>query len=317
MAELTAEQRQLERAWYGSLANFVVFIGLLILVSWLSGSQSIRAELVRMVLALLVEVLVFSSTWQIHRGRLRGFEFGHGKIEQLANFGLSICFGFGALWILFSAVTSIGTSNEPLPPFGMAIAAVYQAASTISNLAVYLGYRKSLSFGENPVAQVQSRLYRTRLICNCVLLAVLTAAALAYDSLVAHWLDVIGAIFVAVIMLRTASTMIGSGLPELLDQGAKEDARATIERIVRDHLSDGAVLTQLRTRRGSGRVYVQVDVALPSAMTLSEVSQWRQAMVTTLRNALGDCDVLVNVESDDAAAFAPSGAIAGEVPKPS
>lgn len=303
MATLTLEQSQLERAWFISLINLVVFILLLIFVSWLSGSQSIRAELIRMGLMLVVEIMVFRSMWRIHRGRMSGFEFGHGKIEQLANFSLSICFALGAFGILATAVSSIGTTNEPLPPFGMAMAAVYQAASTISSLAVFLSYRRPLALGPNLVAAAQARLYRTRFICNAVLLALLTAAAVTYDDLVAHWLDVIGAVFVAAIMLRTAIRMIGFGLPELLDQGASEGVRAAIERVLAEHLTGAAVLTQLRTRRASGRVFVQVDVRLPGELTLSEVSAWRYALDAKLRSALGDCDILVNTESDSVQPF--------------
>lgn len=297
MANLTAAQRQLERAWFRSLGSLVLFIILLIMVSWLSGSQSIRAELVRMALMLLVEATVFASIWRIHRGQLTGFDFGHGKIEQLANFSLSLCFALGALGILVGAVTSIGKSIVPLPPFGMAIAAVYQAASTFANLMVYLGYRQSLQLGINPIAAAQSRLYRTRLICNLVLLAVLTAAALTYDSLVAHWLDVIGAMFVASIMLRTAMQMIGFGLPELLDQGANESERALIERVLNDHLSDKMALSNLRTRRTSGHIFVQVDICLPGSSTLAQANEWRSALEENLRSALGKCDLLVNIES--------------------
>ncbi len=301
---LTHAQRKREAAWVTSLISFLCFIVTLIAVSAISGSQTMEAELVRMLLMFGVEALVFTAMRMIHRGRFDDFEFGHGKIEQLANFGLAISFALGALAILTKAVYSMTGDPNPIPPLGMAIAAVYQAASVIGSLYVYLVARSALAIEANAVAEAQCRLYHTRLMASCVLLVVITIAALTVDSLVAHWLDVSGAVFVALIMLRTAVSMLRGGLPDLLDRGLDQAAKDSIHRVLEHHLTGETKIRQLRTRRSSGRIFVQLEILSPATKTLAEIDHWRSSLKASLLEVLGNCDVTIQVESNLAEASA-------------
>lgn len=297
-ASLTPEQRDRERLWVTSLVNYAGFTLALILVAKISGSQSMLAELVRLLLMFAVEVLVFIAMRRIHRGRFSGFEFGHGKIEQLANFGLAVSFLFGGLAILVRGLDSLSGDIVPIPPFGMTIAAVYQAASILSGLLLYLGMRRAMVVEATPVLVAQTELYRVRLVGGAVVFVLLTIAALTYDSLVAHWLDAIGALVVATLMLRISITLLRGGLPDLLDRGLDQAAKQSIEQVLKGFESEAARVTRLRTRRAAGRVFVQLEIRAPASLTLAQIDVWRNGLKASLLDALGDCDVTIQVESE-------------------
>jgi divalent metal cation (Fe/Co/Zn/Cd) transporter len=83
--QVTPEQLAQERSLLFALLADLGVLALAVPVGLLGGSLTIKAEAIRFVLGMSIEIFAYTVMWRLHRGRLQDLEFGGGKLEQIAN----------------------------------------------------------------------------------------------------------------------------------------------------------------------------------------------------------------------------------------
>ncbi len=302
--KLTAAERQRERALFYTLVADITIVAVIAVVAIGSGSLTMGAELVRTFLMVGLEVFSFVAMWRIHRGRFIDFEYGHGKIEQLANLGIAVGLLVGGGLILETAISALTGNPQVLSPLGLALGASVAAVNTSENFLAWWAMRQAAKVESNTILLSQMRARWVKLVSSVVVQVALTIAAITYDTVVAHWLDGLGAIFVACFMLVTAIDMLREGLPDILDKGLDEAAHLAILRALSAHHDSYATFHGVRTRRAGGHMFVEVDLGYPKELHLEEVDRRRLALERSVHEELGDCDVTIKIRGEEAAATA-------------
>ncbi|GAB5468142.1 MAG: cation diffusion facilitator family transporter [Rhodospirillales bacterium] len=292
---LTAQERQRERALLYTLIADIAIVGVIAVVAVASGSLTMGAELIRTVLMVALEVFSFVAMWRIHRGRFADFEFGHGKIEQLANLGIAVGLLVGGGLVLTGSITALTGTPQVLSPLGLAFAASVAAINTSENFLAWYAMRRAAKAEANAILTSQMRARWVKLVSAVVVQLALTIAAITYDTLVAHWLDGLGAIFVGCFMILTAVGMFREGLPDLLDKGLDEAAHLAILRALSAHDESYTLFHGVRTRSSSGHMFVEVELGYPKDLPLEEIDRRRMALEKSFHEELGPCDITVKV----------------------
>src|SRR5262245_65387971 len=126
-AMITADQHAKERSIFWAILADAVIIAAMVQVSLFGGSFTMFAEALRASLMLAIEIFSLIVMRRIHRGVLTGFEFGAGKLEQVASLSIAVGMFGGAIWIAFGVLDIIAGERPLGTPFGLALAAMLGA----------------------------------------------------------------------------------------------------------------------------------------------------------------------------------------------
>ncbi len=141
--QVTPEQLAQERSIrFAFLADLGV-LALAVPVGLLGGSLTIKAEAIRFVLGMSIEIFAYTVMWRLHRGKLHDLEFGGGKLEQIANLVTGIGMLGGAAWIASKAMAIVGGHGEVGAPLGLALAAIVGALNAYINFVAWDAMRRA------------------------------------------------------------------------------------------------------------------------------------------------------------------------------
>jgi divalent metal cation (Fe/Co/Zn/Cd) transporter len=256
----TAEQLGQERSLFFTNLADIFMITTLSIVAITTGSLTILSEAVRGILLVSIQFYSMWVFWAMHRGKLRHFEYGAGKIEQLVWVIVGAGLIMAALWVAWVVVETVFSAQPAASPLGLAIAAIVNAINNVINgLGFYSMYTASRG-KESGIFGAQLRARLTMLTATALLQVTLTIAALAKDADIALFLDASGAIFIVGLKLQTGLRMIGQGLPALIDAPADRQVASQIRSLVEEAVPD-AQIAAVRTRQVGKTIFARVDIA--------------------------------------------------------
>lgn len=262
-----------------------------------ASSLTMLAESVRAGLMLGTEVFAYVAIRRIHRGRMSGFDFGHGKVEQLANLVIATGMFAAAGWIAFDAVRLLAVHRPPGSPAGLAGAAIVGAINTYFNWFAWLAVRRVTPPGAPVIMLAQLRSRRVKLLSSCLVLVLLTVAAQFTDPGVVLAADLTGGLFVAGFLVANAREMLRSGLPDLLDRSIDEMLQRPINRALARHFDAYDHLGAVRTRRAGHTVFVEIGLGFAPGLTVAEIDRRVAALKATVRREVAHAEVAVLVSS--------------------
>ncbi|MEO1193122.1 MAG: cation diffusion facilitator family transporter [Pseudomonadota bacterium] len=295
-----AEQQRESAISFALLVDSGLFI-LLILVALASGSLTILAELVRGGLMFLLEIIAFITLRRVHRGRFHSYDYGSGKVEQLANIGVGLGLLIGGLWIISSGLASALSGGSPHTSFGLALAACFAAINLYVNVLAWQKVRAAIALEPSIILEGQLQARWAKVLTSIVVFLVLTLAVLARDPLIVTWLDAIGALVVSYYMVSIALDLLRDGFVDIADRSLDEVSQMEIVKALVDNYDDYERFDGVRTRRAGDRIFVEVSLGFDAALSLQEVDARRIRIEERLRDAFPCADILLRISAEEAA----------------
>ena len=271
--QVTQEQLAQERSIRFALLADLGVLSLAVPVGLMGGSLTIKAEALRFVLGMSIEIFAYTVMWRLHRGKLHDLEFGGGKLEQIANLVTGIGMLGAAAWIASKAMEIVSGHGEVGTPLGLALAAIVGALNAYVNFVAWDAMRRATQGDTSLVMQGQLQARRVKLICSLVVLFTMTAAALSTDNVVVASADAVGSVFVAIFMVLNGSEMLRIGIPDLLDRSAGKTVRDTVDRVLAGSAGDYRRLDRVRSRRSGRVVFVEIVLSFEPGLTIAEVNR--------------------------------------------
>ena len=287
------EQLAQERSIRFALLADIGVLALLVPVGLLGGSLTIKAEAIRFVLMMSIEIFAYTVMWRLHRGKLHDLEFGGGKLEQIANLVTGIGMLGAAAWIATKAMAIVGGQAAVGTPLGLALAAIVGALNAYVNFVAWDGMRRAAEGESTLVMQGQLQARRVKLICSLVVLFTMTAAALSTDNVVVASADAVGSVFVAVFMVLNGSEMLRTGIPDLLDRSAGKSVRDTVDRVLSGSADHYQRLDRIRSRRSGRVVFIEVVLSFEPGLTIAEVNRRIAALKEGMANEIEHADISI------------------------
>lgn len=296
MARLDARQRQRERALLlAAILDGV--IGLLLLVVGLAaGSLTCFAESLRGNMMWTIDLVSLALIRHLHRGRLAGFDWGTGKIEQLCCIAIGCGLAAGAAWVAWDALALIAAGESSASPLGLRLAAVVGALNVFINVVAWEKVRQAARGRPSSIMDAQTRARRARLLASLVVQATMTGAAVALDPVVVAWLDASGALIVSVIMVFAARDLLRDAVPDLLDRSAGHLAGAALLE-ASQALPSGMSLASWRSRGTARALVLEVTLDCAGTTNVVAVRGARQALGLELERLLPGVDVTLTLNT--------------------
>ncbi|HEX3500749.1 MAG TPA: cation transporter [Stellaceae bacterium] len=296
-APLTPDQRAKEQAIAFALGADTAILLVITVVALLGGSLTLMAESVRGALMDAIEGFALLVMRRIHRGRLVGFEFGPGKLEQVATLAIAIGMLGGAVWIALGAA-ALATGERAIgTPLGLALAAIVGALNTYINLIAWDAVRRAARGERSLIMQGQLTARTVKLVSSLVVQFSLTVAAISTDDLVIAWADAAGAFFVVGFIVVTAVGMLRAGFSDLVDRAVEEEVQHAINRALARHFGDYDRFERVRSRRSGQRVFIEVALGFDGRLTMEEVDRRITALSATMQGEIAEADIAILASS--------------------
>ena len=297
----TPEQLAQEHSLRFALLADTGVLALFIPVGLLGGSLTIKAETIRFVLMMSIEVFALIVMWRLHRGKLHDMEFGGGKLEQIANVATGLGMLGGAAWIASQAMAIVSGHAEIGTPLGLALAAMVGALNAYVNFIAWDGMRRAAEGESSIVMQSQLRSRWVKLVCSLVVLVTMTVAALSSDNVIVASADAVGSVFVAVFMVVNGMEMLRIGVPDLLDRSAGTSVRDTVDRVLADGAGTYQRLDRVRSRKSGRVVFIELALSFEPGLTIAEVNRRIDALKGAIAKEIDHADVSILTTAPTAA----------------
>ncbi|MCD4741130.1 MAG: cation diffusion facilitator family transporter [Desulfobacteraceae bacterium] len=219
--------------------------------------------------------------------------YGHQKIESFITIIIGLILLFAGIGIGYSAIITINEhSMGELKLFTI-------AGPIISIVLKELLFRKTYQVGiktNSSSLKANAWHHRTDALSSIpVLIAV--AASLINPKLI--FLDQIGAIIVAVFILKLSLEVIFSNTKELIDTGLSDEEIQNIYKIIRNH-GDVKGCHKIRTRKLGSSIYIDMHLEVDGNLTVSKGHMISEQVKNVLiRENSKIIDVMIHLEPEE------------------
>src|ERR1700730_722378 len=191
----------------------------LLLVGGVGGEAlTCLAEGIRGGLMALIDLVTLVVIRRIHRGALKGFDYGTGKIEQLCSIGVAAGLVGGAIWVGYGAIRMTFEGHSDATPLGLALAAVVGAMNLLVNFIAWDSVRQATLGAPSVIMRAQLKARVTKLLSSVLVQVTMTVAAGAKDPVLVALADGVGALMVCAVMVKAAVDLLAESVPDLLDR---------------------------------------------------------------------------------------------------
>ncbi|HTR87165.1 MAG TPA: cation transporter [Reyranella sp.] len=299
-AMLTDDQQRREHALILATLLDGGMIVLLFSGGLLGGSLTCLAEGVRGLLMTLIDLVSLYVIRRLHRGSLRGFDYGTGKIEQLCSAGIAAGLAGAACWVAWDALAMVSRGESDASPLGLSLAAVVAALNLLVNYFAWDSVRLATLGRPSVIMEAQLHARTTKLVASLTVQVTMTVAAVAKDPVIVAIADAVGAFLVCTVMVRASWQLLKQAIPDLLDRSINHVVEATLHRAAAG-LPPSFVLRDFRSRGGLQAFVLEVSLACPPGTGVAAVEQAEALLAADIARALPGVEptVVVRAVSSD------------------
>ena len=269
-----------------------VIIGLVILkiiVSVITGSISIIAQTADSSLDLLAVVIAFFAISMASKPADEEHPFGHVKIENISAVVQAILIFTAGGLIIYSAVNRIlskATIEMTEAGIGIMVISIVVSILLSRHLLKVSKATESIALeaiGHNIAADVYSA---AGVLAGLVVIR-LTGLII---------LDPIIALAVALIIIKSAYTVIRKSFGGLMDTRLPKAEEAEIKSCLREHAGQLVGFHELRTRKAGNKRYIDLHLVMPKTTSVEEAHRVCDHLEQDLEEKLNNTDITIHVE---------------------
>ncbi len=263
-----------------------------IVVGYVGQSQALIADGLHSFSDLITDGLVLFAARMGAQSPDKEHPYGHRRIETIGSLVIAIVLILVGLSITYDTIHHLfHHADIRKPAFSVVIVAI------ISVLANEGLFRYMLSQGN----KINSNLLRTNAWHNRsdALVSIVVLVSVIGSMLGIFFLDSIGALIIAGLILKMGIKMIMNNIKELIDTGVDEKTLEEIDDMISK--TPGVIaIHQLRTRSHSGNIFVDVHIQVSPKISVSEGHFISEQVHSTLIKAIPEIeDVTVHIDPED------------------
>lgn len=271
----------------------IIAISLLIVIkavgSALTGSIGIRADALHSLIDLGGVVVGFIGMKVSSKPPDERHTFGHGKAESIAAAVVAGLIFVAAGTIFYEAVKRlIGGGTVEMVTTGIYIT----AAAIAINLAISWYALKIAGWADSVALEASARDMLADVLSSCAVLVGLVLVKLTGLNL----LDPVVAIFVAVLIARTAYHTMKKAFGGLMDIRLPEAEEEIIRSCIAGHTDKVVSFHALRTRKSGSQRYIDLHLVMPQDYGLPEAHDICDRLEREIQSKLKRASVTIHVE---------------------
>lgn len=271
------------------LAAEIVLGTLTVVAAVMANSAALYTNAARVgldILVCLVSLLVVRVVGRRHAH----FDYGLGKLENLAVLLTTVAMGFALVLIIQRCVDGL-VNPHPLQRTGLGLWTL--GVALLLNIAAYIQFLRLRAGDASPILEGQSHLYRNALAAT--LFALIAVLAGTYSHGREKWLllDPIAGLLLAGLVVQSSWRLARRSLLGLLDATVDESFQQAINRELIRHMKSYERLHGVRARYSGARVRVEIFLEFPPALPSGDLLGRCMALKSDLEAAIPQSEVWV------------------------
>jgi cation diffusion facilitator family transporter len=274
------------------LVLFKVIVGVLI------GSVSIISEAIHSGMDLLASIIAMFSvkTSSVPADDLH--PFGHGKIENISGFVEAVLIFVAAFWIIFEALKKLN-SSQVIEYAGWGVVVMF-----FSSGVNYIVSRKLFQVGKEAdsiALKADAWHLRTDVYTSAGVMAglgIIWTGHKLFPASDINWIDPVAALFVAILILRTAYELTVNSIRDLIDVKLPPEEEDCIRNIIGHQLAING-FHQLRTRRAGNIRFVEFHIKVDPQMSVLDSHNITQILEKNIRQKFPESAITIHIEPCD------------------
>jgi len=227
---------------------------------------------------------------RVARGDRRYYDYGFGKLEQVASLAVA-----GAMFASFVVITvlSVHRIYNPVEVENIGFGLILAGLSVFGNVWLWVYNQKLAAQEASPILESQWRLFRGKAAASAVVTLSLFIALIGSSSSIALYADPIGSLLLGGLLLHSAYRLTSTSMDDLLDRSVEEALRLVILRILVEHQARYHGLLGVRSRRVGAKIHIEISLDFSGKWNFSEVYAAMQAISAGLSTAIPGSEVLI------------------------
>ena len=282
----------IKKATITSALTNIILAFLKIIMGILGQSQALVADGFHSLSDVLGDTLIFFAAKAARRNPDENHPYGHQRIETISVIAVALILIFIGFSILYSAFKELLTQGAQAPPdIWVFITALF---SVLVNEWLF---RYMLKKGEQTEsALLISAAWHNR---SDALTSLIVVGSVLGSYVGIPYLDLIGAIIIAIIIVKMGLKMIWNSSNELIDAGLDSETLKRIQKILSDTPSIISI-HNLRSRKHGSKILLDAHIQVPPDISVSEGHYiGDQAMIALKKNFSSISDVTIHIDAED------------------
>lgn len=275
------------------LVLFKAVVGILI------GSVSVLSEAIHSGMDLLASVIALVAVRISGRSADAEHPFGHEKVEDISAAVEALLIFAAAIWIIYEAILKL-VSPHPMETVGWGVLVM-----GVSSLANFLISRLLFKVGkktESPALIADGWHLRTDVYTSLgvmVSLGLIWLGGYLFPRFNLLWLDPLAAIFVALLILRTAYRLTMHAVKDLIDTSSPSDETLWIRDYLKELYPTLRSFHRLRTRKAGPSRFIDFHMVVESEMTVHDSHEIADKILADFKHHFHNADVILHIEPCD------------------
>lgn len=268
-------------------------LGLLLIVVSVIFSNSLTqmADLFNSILEFVSITLSWLTLRALRRDNRSIFNYGLGKIENIASLFIGLFMLIGILVMTFLIWNRL------------------QNLVRIQGFGVWLGIACTLTFGAinavllakslrhkrkapSPIVDAQCRLFAVKTIGNTCMFFTF-ALSLSLDYRWVLYIDPAASCITVGVMIQSAWKLVRHSIHDLMDRSLDEPLQALINKELIRHFNEYTALDGVRSRYSGQNIFIEIFLGFDPGFMLAEVQKTTDAIKRDLENAIPHSEVWV------------------------
>jgi len=282
-----------------SVISNTVLVLLKLSVGLIIGSVSIISEAIHSGIDLIAAVIALFAVRTSGVPADRTHPFGHGKFENISGAVEAILIFVAAIWILVESIHKLMSPKElEMAGLGAAIMLISVIANTIVSHKLFKIGRET----ESVALLADAWHLRTDVYTSVGVmagLAIIWIGRLVIPGVNLAWIDPVAAIFVAILITKTAWDLTAASVKDLLDVSLSDSE----EELIRNHIKGASPLVRgfhgLKTRKAGGYRFVEFHLMVDPELSVKESHAVSDKLEAEIMEHFPDSDVTIHIEPCD------------------
>lgn len=263
-----------------------------ILAAILSGSVILFTDVIRSGTETLSHYFSWLTLRKIRKGRNDAFEYGMGKLENMASL---LIVGIMLLGVAVMSHASLQRILSPRPVEQLGLGILVVTASAVSN---FILWRKSQRIARShptpsPLMESHWRLTRNKFLANLSVIFSLLMVVLFRPYPFAVYIDPIASLMLCAFIVYSAWGILSSSLSDLLDRTMDESLQLVVIRLLSDFYDDYVHFHGVRSRRSGKDIFIEIFIEFDGERKMVQVQETITKMIERLESHIAGSHVMI------------------------
>lgn len=246
-----------------------------------STSSLLLADALKTGLEFMAVLLAWMSIRRITRGAGHEFEFGIGKLENLASLVIGSLMVLGVTIISYAAIRSLIEPSHA-SGIGIYISLADQVVYGVINGYLMRRAAQAAKHENSPIMASQAKMFFAMFFGNAFIFITVSLGLLLHNFGWSVYIDPLAALVVAATIVMAAIEVFSTSCYDLLDGALAEEDKLRIMRVLAENFDRYDMIYGVRSRRSGSHAFIEIYLGYDAQRRVGEVER----EIEVLRNAV-------------------------------